>query len=549
MFLCVWVSISSELATDDVFESYQATTRFVKLSASEESYLKFLTDKQPMFQRALRLSTATAIWQFIQAYLEILPRWPLALKGLSTSWTFVLGGSLVLLNVVGAVWGVEWAARHIQYDATPLSTMTPMQWEIFGMTLLTAWIVWFLLLTWRTSTNVTTCSANQHKLNGLFQRLKYSFVIGQGIIFVRACLHPNMGFVHAQLELTIINLLLPSIYVISLVMLWMMSMASVKSLLFAVPTSFGLAALIFTGSKMTQKPHSFVVVFLFLFDILIRSWQTASSANRIPRLVQEMLRSSVGATNKAPRGHRYMKVLAGIGVVLFLVFVAVLSGFSTLSVLQSHAKWFPDATSVEYHGDATIEIHHTAIVKLHLGLANASRPAMHLDQPRYASCGTQWHGLGLVDYALLAEAAYFNPLSNDTAKFVSSVVAHNLGDIEVRLPQLNTKTGSKLDFYEAFIPALNTSVIAVRGTDIWRFTDFVEDAKMFVEPVIFSILSAIFPSIRIWPDVTFSTLIELYSELIALFGLQHDFWYYHELLEYVESIPWVEASPNSWDRF
>ncbi|GLE09465.1 hypothetical protein PINS_up021129 [Pythium insidiosum] len=145
--------------------------------------------------------------------------------------------------------------------------MTPMQWEIFGMTLLTAWIVWFLLLTWRTSTNVTTCSANQHKLNGLFQRLKYSFVIGQGIIFVRACLHPNMGFVHAQLELTIINLLLPSIYVISLVMLWMMSMASVKSLLFAVPTSFGLAALIFTGSKMTQKPHSFVVVFLFLFDI------------------------------------------------------------------------------------------------------------------------------------------------------------------------------------------------------------------------------------------------------------------------------------------
>ncbi|GLD96496.1 hypothetical protein PINS_up005179 [Pythium insidiosum] len=59
---------------------------------------------------------------------------------------------------------------------------------------------------------------------------------------------------------------------------------------------------------------------------------------------------------------------------------------------------------------------------------------------------------------------------------------------------------------------------------------------MFVEPVIFSILSAIFPSIRIWPDVTFSTLIELYSELIALFGLQHDFWYYHELLEYVESI-------------
>ncbi|GLD96495.1 hypothetical protein PINS_up005178 [Pythium insidiosum] len=145
-------SVCAQTVQEDATSSWAKTI-------CEESYLKFLTDKHPVFQRALRLSTAIAIWQFIQACLEILPRWPLALKGLSTSWTFILGGSLVLLNVVGAVWGVEWAARHIQYDATPLSTMTPMQWEIFGMTLLTAWIVWFLLLTWRTSTNVTTCSA------------------------------------------------------------------------------------------------------------------------------------------------------------------------------------------------------------------------------------------------------------------------------------------------------------------------------------------------------------------------------------------------------
>ncbi|KAJ0394624.1 hypothetical protein P43SY_000007 [Pythium insidiosum] len=245
-------------------------------------------------------------------------------------------------------------------------------------------------------------------------------------------------------------------------------------------------------------------------------------------------------TDKHPVFQRALRLSTAIAIWQFiqacLEILPLLSGFSTLSVLQSHAKWFPDATSVEYQGDTSVEIHHTAIVKLNLGLADDTRPAMHLDQPRYASCGTQWHGLGLVDFALLAEAAYFNPLSNDTAKFVSSVVATNLGDIHVRLPQLNTKTGSKLDFYEAFIPSLNTSIIAVRGTDIWRFTDFVEDAKMFVEPVIFSILSAIFPSIRIWPDVTFSTLIELYSELISLFGLQHDFWYYHELLEYVESI-------------
>ncbi|CAN0497248.1 unnamed protein product, partial [Ectocarpus sp. 12 AP-2014] len=28
--------------------------------------------------------------------------------------------------------------------------------------------------------------------------------------------------------------------------------------------------------------------------------------------------------------------------------------------------------------------------------------------PKYASCGSKWHGLSLLDYALLAELAYFD---------------------------------------------------------------------------------------------------------------------------------------------
>ncbi|KAF0747017.1 hypothetical protein AaE_007898 [Aphanomyces astaci] len=59
---------------------------------------------------------------------------------------------------------------------------------------------------------------------------------------------------------------------------------------------------------------------------------------------------------------------------------------------------------------------------------------------------------------------------------------------------------------------------------------------MYAEPVIFVILSSIFPTIRMWPDVTFSTLIELYHEMATMFGLTHEYWYYHELLQYVKSI-------------
>ncbi|RLN98783.1 hypothetical protein BBJ28_00002979, partial [Nothophytophthora sp. Chile5] len=123
----------------------------------EESYLKLLTDKHPVFQRALRLSTAIAICQFIQLCLEILPRWRSALAGLSTTSTFLLGGWLLGLNFVGGVWTVEWVARHFGLKITPLSDLTNYQWEIFGMTLLMVWILWFLTVTCHTFANVSEC--------------------------------------------------------------------------------------------------------------------------------------------------------------------------------------------------------------------------------------------------------------------------------------------------------------------------------------------------------------------------------------------------------
>ncbi|KAG1696572.1 hypothetical protein DVH05_018265 [Phytophthora capsici] len=500
----------------------------------EESYLKLLTDKHPVFQRALRISTAIAICQFIQLCLEILPRWRSALAGLGTIKTFFLGGWLLGMNFLGGLWTVEWSARHFGLKITPLSDLTNYEWEIFGMALLMGWILWFLAITCFTLPNVKECDSNKKALCGFFERLKFTFAAGQGIVFFRACVHPNMGFVHAQLELTIINLLLPSIYVVSLICLRMVSLLSQRAVLIDAPLALAIGGIIFIGSKMTEKPHVFVVVSLFLFDRFLRS-EAASSLSGMGQTLQQMLQETSSDKKHPLFGHRTAKKFVYLAIAILLLFVGAISGFSVLSVLQKSAKWFPDATSVEYE-DNSIHIHHTGVVKLHLGLANETNPAITVEDPLYASCSNRWNGLSLIDLAFFAEAAYFNPLSNDTAEFISTIFDNELGDIHVHLPALNTKTGSKLDFFEAHIPKLNTSVISVRGTDIWRFTDFVEDVKMFFEPVVFSVLSSIFPTIRIWPDVTFSTLIELYSEMIGLFGLQHESWYYHELLDYVTSL-------------
>ncbi|CAH0520320.1 unnamed protein product [Peronospora belbahrii] len=511
----------------------QESSAFVH-AMCEESYLKLLTDKHPVFQRALRISTAIAICQFIQLCLEILPRWRSALAGLSTIKTFFLGIWLLGMNFLGGLWTVEWTARHFGLKITPLSDLTNYQWEIFGMALLVGWIIWFLAITCFTYPNVSECDSNKKALSGFFERLKFTFAVGQGIVFFRACVHPNMGFVHAQLELTIINLLLPSIYVVSLICLRMVSLLSARAVLIAGPLALGVGTIIFVGSKMTQKTHAFVVVCLFFFDRFLRS-EAVSSLSEMGQSLQQMLQDTSFDKKHPLLGHSAAKKFVYIAITILLLFVGALSGFSVLSALQKSAKWFPDATSVEYK-DNSIHIHHTGVVKLHLGLANKTNPAITVDDPLYASCSNRWNGLSLIDLAFFAEAAYFDPLSNDTTQFVSTIFDNDLGAVHIYLPELNTKTGSKLDFFEAYIPKLNTSVISVRGTDIWRFTDFVEDVKMFFEPVVFSVLSSIFPTIRIWPDVTFSTLIELYSEMIGLFGLQHESWYYQELLDYVTSL-------------
>jgi len=42
----------------------------------------------------------------------------------------------------------------------------------------------------------------------------------------------------------------------------------------------------------------------------------------------------------------------------------------------------------------------------------------------------------------------------------------------------------------------------LRGTQFWRVSDWLEDVRMWTEPVVFSILSVVFPTIRAWSPHT-----------------------------------------------
>jgi lipase ATG15 len=77
------------------------------------------------------------------------------------------------------------------------------------------------------------------------------------------------------------------------------------------------------------------------------------------------------------------------------------------------------------------------------------------------------------------------------------------------------------------------TLIAIRGTDVGRLQDLMENVKLYAEPVIFAILSNVFPSIRHWPSSTTSAVIQGLYDLNSFFGLQGEAEYYRPLVRRV----------------
>jgi hypothetical protein len=67
--------------------------------------------------------------------------------------------------------------------------------------------------------------------------------------------------------------------------------------------------------------------------------------------------------------------------------------------------------------------------------------------------------------------------------------------------------------------------------------------SLFVEPVLFSMLSGVFPTIRLWSQDTTSRVIEFLFEFNSFFGLQGEADYYRPLTQRIFEI--LESSNNS----
>jgi hypothetical protein len=139
-----------------------------------------------------------------------------------------------------------------------------------------------------------------------------------------------------------------------------------------------------------------------------------------------------------------------------------------------------------------------------------------LGLPHYAICRADLWGLTTIDYSLLSLFAYFDTDTAHLNKALAGLFPPTTcegegtrdewapGCVETAAPRVVPHEAGARDsadgtvfWTEVEFSDRNLTVIAVRGTEFWRMSDWLEDVRMWTEPVVFSLLSLVFPSIHV----------------------------------------------------
>ena len=276
----------------------------------------------------------------------------------------------------------------------------------------------------------------------------------------------------------------------------------------------------------------------------------------------------------------FVSAVVRAGIALIVVLSLLLGLISLASLAQQNLQYFPKFISFNRDEvSGSIHIDHTiAHLILHTNTTNdkylwqkrqvrlpwqkvVSVSTPPAKTPYYAACDWSWNGLTVLDFSLLSELAYMDespqnlqritstlfPQYFDSAQLkrycggrVSSLVPRSVNSSrEVALGRSDDDwcaDGGGPTFLEMESSLLDVTVVAIRGTDVGRLQDFMEDVKLYAEPVVFTLLSTVFPSIRLWSGATTSAIIQILYDTNAFFGLQGEAEYYRPLVNRVEEL-------------
>jgi len=506
-------------------------------------------DPTNRLNRGLRFTFFVGFLQWVTAWLRLFPTWHAALYN-DGQWS-----TLCMLLILGPISGV----RFLVWAFLPAgSGITQTLWFLrhhdIDNGLVILWMVWFICASFvilRPSC-LDLSGWSPHIFagddwKGFAMHLKYSFIVPIMLHFARGSLSPGMGFTHAQNDLIVITLAYPMM----VMGVWVFSFAVVafprkKTAFLAALLSSGAAAAICVFAEM----NSLLIVLVVWGQLVKKQLPWFGSTKRF----------DIDATKKMEHVyHTYRKhvrrvvwlgwgIIASFGLGMFVL--------TAMAVAQEQIDWYPDSIFVESKShNASNSRHHSTQVEH--AMVNILDLEAELDAngvpvskgegyrsvrmfPEYAVCSQQFQGLSMMDYALLSLTAYWEPTAPDFQHMQEALFPPwSVPPMSPRVVNTSRSTpeGRRgLYWVEMEVPEYNMTVIAVRGTDPAKIVDFVEDIRMWTEPVVLQLVSIVFPTVRIWPQGTVEMVISGAHQLLEYFNYADDKWSYVALLKHAEMV-------------
>jgi lipase ATG15 len=482
-----------------------------------------LGDPQSRLNRISRFTVWIGLLQWAQMFQFVFPLWTRAVVGFSKLKKLIIGLSFSVLVPISLTRCLQWMVvitppSNIQL-ASVLYSLSGVSWDCV---LMVSWtLVMFTvareilgsrdllaLAGWRREAFV-----NERIWNGGSTLLKFGYLFACVLIFLRSFLNPSKGFSYGQNDLVVLTVSYPLL----MVMTWW----STNSTLVLLKRKFSGLAVVLFGPLAAflcrvsgiDAPGAIAGFWIYLIRVFVRRFK------RVPEEPQ-----------KSTTEKDFVKSVLQISMPVTYMYGLLLLVLSLLSLLQHHLDVSPpnEYLTVVRPDDQTVAVRHT-VSEMQLFTtkqAPLKRRQDPPDLPIYGICGKDFWGLNIVDYGLFSMMSYVGD-PHLTEKTVREIFPSDW-NISVAIPNEEV-------FWSEFNVNNKTTVIAVRGSEFWRVSDYLEDLRMWTEPVAKSMLTLAFPTVRAWSPKTTAMVFDAYQEFLAFIGIPDDMQYkYQRLLEYVE---------------
>mmetsp|Transcript_17962 Transcript_17962/g.50898 ORF Transcript_17962/g.50898 Transcript_17962/m.50898 type:complete len:648 (+) Transcript_17962:3-1946(+) len=406
---------------------------------------------------------------------------------------------------------------------------------------------------------------------------KFTFLVPTVLRFAWGCL--KLGFMDAQNDLLVIFFTYPLLLWTVWTMVWAVVVAPGKRhLLAAIAMCLSLASTI-CSAVGTRQVAAAIVVFLHLmrrYLLLLHQQKNQRRAHRrffprgmgngspMPTLSAAKIRAGRSGVQFSPSGgdqeyfpaRRWANRIILSSMMFCAVLFSILAGLTVMSGIQEKKDWYPTFIWFEREENppALFVDHTVSRLRLQIRATGANGTLGEAAPPlpaatdgdadvSYAVCDHQWHGLNILDYALLSLASYFDVTDPGLQHFLDGAFPAGSG-LQWHRNHTSSKAAEKMRRiswieveFEGHGVEKPVLVIAVRGTDPIRVSDLIEDIRMWTEPIAFSILSTLFPTVRMWPRRTVEMIIVGIHDFLSALGMPSDDWSYKYLLRRISEIP------------